>query len=76
MNKTTMNDDPDDLHRIAVALERIADHLAPPTGVTRTTINLTGNYAGTKNDLAKSVVAAIRDAENRGTLDFGWRKAE
>lgn len=51
-------------------LDRLADKIAArlrPTA-TQVHINGTGNYTGTKADLAKSVTTAIRDAFRRGQL--------
>ena len=59
----TINADDDSLRRIAHALERIADQYAPQTKTPNT-----DNYAETKNDLAQTVIQAIRDATERGTL--------
>ena len=46
--------------------EKIAARLAAK--VTTVTVNLSGSYAPTKDDLAKSVTAAIRDAVRRGQI--------
>jgi hypothetical protein len=37
-------------------------------------LHLTGHYAGTKDDLAKTVTQAIRDAEKKGTISKNWAK--
>lgn len=73
MTTTALGQDDDSLRRIADALERIADRYSPrlnrePLTDVRPSITIRGNYAATKDDLAKAVTAAIRDQINRGSL--------
>ena len=56
----------DEMDRLAA---KIADAIAVRQSADRhITINVTGQYAGSKADLAKPVTTAIRDAIRRGQL--------